>query len=244
MAKWWPFTLTLQGLLLKGEPREIARIQYELEGEEQDRAIVEIQEKDETNKKMRMLNIDLQYNHIDKYDYEIKRIDITIHDEKKNALEKLKTTRKFEKITKEEYDYQLADIEYKDHEDLPFVKLALDREYNKISQNEYDKRVYSLKNQPWVGVLSNEYNPGDKSDGFTFELDWNDAFVDMLRTEGYNGPSDEAIVEQWFEDKSTDTYLSVLEDEVHSLSEEDTMGLPRTRTRKERDEKVKKTKHS
>lgn len=244
MAKWWPFSLTLQGLLLKGEQREIARVYYELKGEERDRAIVDIQETDEINKKMRFLNIDAHYNHIDEFEYETKKIDITVQDEKERDLKKLRLERKFKKITKEEYDYRLADIEYKNNEDLPFVKLALDREYNKISQNEYDKRVYSLKNQPWVGVISNEYNPGEKSDGFTFELDWNDAFVDMLRTEGYNGPSDEAIVEQWFEDKSTDTYLSVLEEEVQSLNEDETPNLPRTRTHKERDETVKKTKHS
>ena len=32
----------------------------------------------------------------------------------------------------------------------------------------------------------------------SFELDWNDAFVEKLKSEGYVGPSADHLVNQWF----------------------------------------------
>ena len=50
---------------------------------------------------------------------------------------------------------------------------------------------------PWVAVLDTHVNKDNIRNGF-FELDWNEYFVLQLRASGYNGETDEAIVDQWF----------------------------------------------
>ena len=52
--------------------------------------------------------------------------------------------------------------------------------------------------QPWVGVLETHVNPDNPSNGF-FELDWNEYFIVQLKSHGYDGPSEESIVDAWFQ---------------------------------------------
>ena len=51
--------------------------------------------------------------------------------------------------------------------------------------------------QPWVTVINTEINKENIKNGF-FELDWNEYFILELRKNGYNGLSEEDIVDQWF----------------------------------------------
>ena len=53
--------------------------------------------------------------------------------------------------------------------------------------------------EPWVEVLDTHVNKDNVRNGF-FELDWNEYFVLQLRSNGYQGDTDEAIVDQWFQD--------------------------------------------
>ena len=59
------------------------------------------------------------------------------------------------------------------------------------------KEIATEKKEPWVAVLDTHVNKDNIKNGF-FELDWNEYFVLQLRTAGYVGESDEAIVDQWF----------------------------------------------
>ena len=59
------------------------------------------------------------------------------------------------------------------------------------------KEIATEKKEPWVAVLDTHVNPDNIRNGF-FELDWNEYFVLQLRTAGYQGASDEEIVDQWF----------------------------------------------
>jgi hypothetical protein len=52
--------------------------------------------------------------------------------------------------------------------------------------------------EPVVKVLNLNVNPQNPRNGF-FELDWNDEFVNMLKQSGYEGKSDEEIVDRWFQ---------------------------------------------
>ena len=52
--------------------------------------------------------------------------------------------------------------------------------------------------QPWVSVLDTHVNPDNPSNGF-FELDWNEYFIVLLKSHGYDGPSEESIVDAWFQ---------------------------------------------
>ena len=52
--------------------------------------------------------------------------------------------------------------------------------------------------EPIVKVLNLNVNPENPRNGF-FELDWNDEFVNMLKQSGYEGQSEEEIVDRWFQ---------------------------------------------
>lgn len=60
------------------------------------------------------------------------------------------------------------------------------------------KEEATAKKQPWVGVLETHVNPENPSNGF-FELDWNEYFIVQLKSHGYDGPTEESIVDVWFQ---------------------------------------------
>ena len=102
----------------------------------------------------------------------------------------------FEKITKEQHLRMLAGL-IEDEDQKALAMLELDYKENKLTQNEYEKGAATLKGEPWVIVLNLGFG-GAKSLEGSFELDWNEFFVDSLRASGYVGPTDDAIVNQWF----------------------------------------------
>ena len=52
--------------------------------------------------------------------------------------------------------------------------------------------------EPWVKVLNMDVNPNNPKNGF-FELDWNKEFVNNLQQHGYQGDTEEQIVDKWFQ---------------------------------------------
>ena len=53
--------------------------------------------------------------------------------------------------------------------------------------------------EPYIEVMDTHVNKENVRNGF-FELDWNEYFVLQLRSAGYTGESDEAIVDKWFQE--------------------------------------------
>lgn len=49
-------------------------------------------------------------------------------------------------------------------------------------------------NEPWVKVKGNVVDP---EKGIKIELDWNDAFVKYLRSNGYKGADDDTVVQHY-----------------------------------------------
>jgi len=60
------------------------------------------------------------------------------------------------------------------------------------------KKKNSKSEEPMVKVLNVNVNPDNPRNGF-FELDWNSEFVNMLTQNGYQGESEEQIVDLWFQ---------------------------------------------
>ena len=172
-----------------------------------------------------------------------KLIEINYEDEDERQLELLKLERKNKHITKEEYDYRYIELKYKGTAEYVDIALELDRKYEKISEIDYQKKSATLNEEPWVGVVHSEYTPGELSDGFSFELDWNVEFIKLLKHEGYSGATEEEIVEQWFEDKATEQYLGILGEEMADMAETDDWSVPATHTSRETMEDGK-TRHS
>ena len=65
-------------------------------------------------------------------------------------------------------------------------------------KNAKDKKGKNKSEEPVVKVLNLNVNPENPRNGF-FELDWNDEFVNMLKQSGYEGGSEEEIVDRWFQ---------------------------------------------
>lgn len=61
------------------------------------------------------------------------------------------------------------------------------------------KELATEKKEPWVAVLDTHVNKDNIRNGF-FELDWNEYFVLSLREAGYTGETEEAVVDQWFQE--------------------------------------------
>ena len=64
------------------------------------------------------------------------------------------------------------------------VAEALEKEKNKQLDGK----------EPWVNLVGGEIDP---EKGIKVKLEWNEAFVKMLRQNGIQGTSDEEIVQRW-----------------------------------------------
>ena len=59
------------------------------------------------------------------------------------------------------------------------------------------KELATEAGEPWVEVISMEIDKDNPGQG-SFELDWNDKFVANLIRAGYQGKTDQDIVDNWF----------------------------------------------
>ena len=62
-----------------------------------------------------------------------------------------------------------------------------------------EKEIATANGEPYINVVQVDFPEGDAKRG-SFELDWNEKFIDFLRENGYNGKEDEDIVDTWFND--------------------------------------------
>jgi len=53
--------------------------------------------------------------------------------------------------------------------------------------------------EPWVNVINTNIDNEDPKQGF-MELEWNEPFVDFLKSHGYTGEKPEDIIDAWFTD--------------------------------------------
>ena len=75
-----------------------------------------------------------------------------------------------------------------------------------------EKELATEAGEPWVTVLRMELNEGSLEQG-AFELDWNDLFVAKLVRAGYQGKTDNDIVDNWFQDVCRNVVLESYEKE-------------------------------
>jgi hypothetical protein len=94
------------------------------------------------------------------------------------------------------------------------------------------KQVATENGEPYIEVIGLDIDAKNPVQG-AFELEWNDVFVDELKKAGFRGPSDEEIVDQWFQQVCRNVALSQWEtfDEdarVNSFVEKNDLGNGRT----------------
>jgi len=124
---------------------------------------------------------------------EIKKEDFDPKDYKQKSLD---LNLKHGKITREEYDRSIVEL-IEDAVQRDLALLELDQREGKLSEMEYSKKSATLRKEPWVTVINMDFSKGNSLEG-SFELDWNQPFVDKLKAEGYTGPTPDNIVNQWF----------------------------------------------
>lgn len=100
------------------------------------------------------------------------------------------------KITKSQYDRALAEL-IKDETQRRLALLEIDYREGVIKELDYAKQTATIKNEPWVTVINMDFSGKGALEG-SFELDWNEQFVEKLRKDGYLGPTADAVVNQWF----------------------------------------------
>lgn len=150
---------------LKGKTRDIAQAEYELEGYEKDRRILEINKDNYTVKEYKTKAIELDYRY-KKYSSDIAYL------------------RDLASLIEDEGQKNIASLE-------------LDYKEGTISQLQYEKETATLRKEPWVKVLHMDFGGKASLEG-SFELDWNSFFIDQLTESGYQGPTPDNIVNQWF----------------------------------------------
>lgn len=85
---------------------------------------------------------------------------------------------------------------------MPWYKNFLEFFERKSKKSKNDpvadqKAQATARGEPWVHVISFSIDPDDPKSGI-FELDYNDIFLAKLIRAGYQGQTDQQIVDQWF----------------------------------------------
>ena len=86
-------------------------------------------------------------------------------------------------------------------------------EANRVVTQSKDEAT--ANGEAWINVIKTHVNPSNIRNGF-FELDWNEIFIQQLRTAGYGetGDSDETIIDLWFKDL---VYNMMIENDINPL---------------------------
>ena len=99
---------------------------------------------------------------------------------------------------------------------LDKIKKLFKKEEPKVEPKKEPKKtpkeLATAASEPWVEILSMEVDPNNVSNG-AFELDWNDFFVARLIKAGYQGKTDQDIVDNWFRSVCHNVVLEIYEQE-------------------------------
>lgn len=67
---------------------------------------------------------------------------------------------------------------------------------------DLDRETKKASSEPWVEIVSEHYDEDTKQ--VSIKLDWNKAFIKMLRKSGYTGRDEQEIIDKWFKRLSED----------------------------------------
>jgi len=110
----------------------------------------------------------------------------------RNFIKKLFGIDKIEAATAE------AEQKLKEATEKAELGIAVAAEKERISKLS-PKELANEKGEPYVAVLDTKVNTDNVRNGF-FELDWNEHFIVQLRLNGFQGQSEEEIVDIWFQE--------------------------------------------
>lgn len=116
------------------------------------------------------------------------------------AHARLEALRKHDCISQEDYEVEKAGL-IADPIEKEIALVMVELEAGRITEMECEKKIATIRGEPWVkvvrdGFLDEEMGP----DSYYFEFDWNEIWIAKLKESGYRGDSDDAIVQEWFQD--------------------------------------------
>jgi hypothetical protein len=107
--------------------------------------------------------------------------------------------RQYNRIDQYTADVKLSELEHAGNENAAgLTKLDIDLKYDRISQQDFDRKRADLLGEPYMAMPKISWDPVDPSKTY-FELDYNQAFVEYLRENGYVG-IDEDVINKWLND--------------------------------------------
>ncbi len=205
MNRWISFKFWPAAWGLKGAVYEEAEAHYYLEGEELERKLANIRHKDESKILALKLNdLDYKYLHIDAYAHSTHANQIDFGDSNQAFLNQIDIDIRYDKMSP--YDGAVKKVEFEhpnaktDQEVLKrkFALLEVEYDYGRIEKNAYEKECATLRNEPWVSFIDSGFDADKGLNGFRFELDYNQQWIEYLKTHGYIGNTDEQVLEDWF----------------------------------------------
>lgn len=194
--KWLPASWGL-----KGKPFEIAKANYELDGEDLERVLIQINYGEEPQvvreQTAKMLH---RLGKIDDRGLDQELAEAEYGTGKVPPAEQLALDLTHGVLSQYDYEVKMAALKHPDIESLNHKVAMLEIDYNhdKIDRNTFEKTVANLRNEPWVGIIDQGFKPEEGLNGVYFEFDWNPQWVEFLQKNGYHGKTEEEIVEQWF----------------------------------------------
>lgn len=89
------------------------------------------------------------------------------------------------------------------------------------------KEQATQEGKPYVNIIGFELDPANPSFG-SFEIDWNQLFINQLLMQGYRGENDEQIIDQWFQSVcrtiAMEEYEQFMADPANRVSRKDLGG--------------------
>lgn len=170
MARLIPFRFTPASWGLVGDAYLEAEAHYNHTGEELERRLLEIRVKSDSNGLLK---------------WKLGLVDIE---------------RRYGKLTEHEAALRRLEITQPPGVEYDLAVLKINHTYGKISDVEYQKTHAALSNEPWVCIVNSGFDPSQGVEGVFFEFDWNQQWIEFLRSHGYTGHTDEQVIDEWFTD--------------------------------------------
>ena len=238
-ARLIPFSMSPTSWGLRGTQRDFAEAHYYLVGEELERRLLEIEfsgvltPHDETQFKSKKIQMDLKWGKITEMDAQLAHAALDYPNKRSTEYRQalLDIKHHFGELEEIEYDKAVVELNHK-NKDSSDYKIAIAnvlKKHDELSEREYSKEIATIKGEPWVELIEAKlkYDP-EVGNGFEFELDWNQAFVEDLVNNGWHGASQAEIVDQWF----TQTCQDVFNSDPDFMMPEETVAPAATTRRK------------
>lgn len=75
------------------------------------------------------------------------------------------------------------------------------------------KEIATAAGEPWFAIVDYQFDKENPVEG-SFELDWNEFGIKKLREAGYQGKTDEEVVDNYFTDVCRNVVLQTYEAEI------------------------------